>query len=752
MNFMMGLLNKFRYILGLTALIVILILVQVNMSGQLRDPDIWLHLKAGENILKTQTVPQVDIFSIAVSGKPWIDHSWLVQVIFYLIFNAGGPDALIALSAFIVTLAFLLLFFTYFRKKQDLTFIIAMLFLTAAAAHMRFNIRPENFSVLFFSIFLLVLTRLKESKFIFILPFIEMFWVNCHGFFVLGPMLLGIFIIGEFLKRSTFLPAEWSTVGLFSNKALRNLILVFFLSCLATLVNPYGLKGALYPLGIMTASATNLSIFYKYIQELMPVWQAHSDLGMDVSMYCAFALVSFATFLVNYKKINISHLIIWIILLVLSAKINRNIMYFSFVAFIVSTDNLLRKFDFNKLDFSRRSRKLIYLASIIVTASIIFSGVKNINIRLDRHYYVFEEYQTKSALLGFAKNEYPQKGAEFILKNNLPPNIYNLFDYGHFLIYKLYPKYKVFIDGRTELYGKDFFDDYLKTREANDQTIKTQFKKYNINTVILFGRDIYELAAYFYKNPDWALVFFSDESVIFIRKTPQNAIFVKTLKVNLENWKSPEPELEKIGLKNVFPGPYVRRAWQLYYFGLYKQAINEARAGLIISPNCFDFYSIIGLSELKDSSYDKAYENLRLAYIFAPNKKETLRGLGEYYMAKKSYNEAGKIYKRIIRINPSSSEGHYHLGLCYMKMNQYKLAIDYLNKAIKINPNSEKFYITLGGLLIKTGDFKSAADVYKKALRKKLNYRYFYKELSKLYWEKLSKITPKTALTPKTAV
>jgi len=732
-----SLLNKFRFLLAITALVIILIFVQISMSGQLRDPDIWLHLKTGEYIIQTHSVPQIDVFSNPIYAKPWIDHSWLVQIIFYLVFNTAGADGIILLSASVIVLAFLFLFFTFYKKGQDLTFIIAMLFLAASAPHMRFNIRPENFSILFFSIFLFILTRFKESKLIFILPFIQILWVNCHGFFVLGPMLLGIFIIGETFKRSKILPWDWADTGRFSNKAFQNLIIIFTLTCLASLVNPYGLKGALYPLGIMTGSASDLSIFYKHIQELLPTWVAHSTLNMNINMYSLLILVSTLSFFASFRKINLSHLIIWTILLILSAKINRNIMYFCFVAFIVTTDNLTRKFDYNKLDLKKPFSKLVCLSNFIIILAIIFWSLQNINTKLDKKYYVFDQYRSKSFLFGIVQNEYPEKASEFILKNNLPKNIFNLFNYGHYLIYKLYPKYRVFIDGRTELYGKEFFEDYLKIRDADDKTIQRAFKKYDINTVILHKDGLKELAIYFYKSPEWKLVYFSPDTLIFLKNTPPNKELIKKLGINLNKWIAPAAELNKIGLKNAYPEPYIKRAWLLYYFGYHKQAKQEIKEALKIMPNSAGPYCILAKIYLKENKLDLAYRNIRIAHIFTPRDNEVLNTLGEYFTAKKDYKQAINVYKTLVSIDPSLSESNCSLGLAYFKNNQYKDAAKYFKTAIKINPNSIRGYKGLGQTLYAEGKFKEAGDVYKKALKIGLDYRYFYIKLSKIYWSKL---------------
>lgn len=724
-------LDTLEYVLSITAVVGLLLFAYLNMSYELKDPDIWLHLKTGEYIVQHKAVPQTDIFSSTIANKGWIDHSWLVQVIFYLVFHFGGADNLIFLSAIIVTFAFLFLFFAAYTHRKYLVVYVSMLFLAIISTKLRFNIRPENFSILFFAIYLLILSKQSRKSWIFLLPLVQVFWVNSHGFFILGPLMVGVFILAERLKRANFLPWEWSKTDLLDKKSYTNLIWVFFMVCLACLINPYGYRGALYPLWITFNSLTKTSIFYKYIDELLPTWVYFKT----TYPYYIFMALSLAVFALNFRRINLSYLVLWLIFLGISFKVNRNIIFFNFFAFIVTANGLAKSADNNKYkliaDLPEKQRRLLLniLKLAILAILITWSFKGNCSI-LSKRYYIFEENRSKSALLGINEKAYPVKAADFILKNDLPDNLFNFFNHGSYLIYRFYPKKKVFIDGRTEMYGDSFFKNYQRILNGDNSSIKKAFGLYNINTVLISEAGSHEeLYTYFFNNPGWALVYLDENSLIFLKNSPENKALINRLRIDLKKWKTQKADLEKIGLKGVYPDPYVKRGWIFYYLGLNEQALSETKEALRILPSCAEAYNVTGRIYLRQKLYIQAFEALRLASIYAPFSPQTLVSLGDYYTRTSKTEDAIKTYRALIKASPDFAEGFYLLSRSYSQANNTKSEIIYLRCAIKLNPFEARYYKRLGELFEKNNDYRKAATIYKQAIAEGIDKMDFYKLL-----------------------
>lgn len=708
------LLGNLEYALGITLLISIFVFIYLQMSQELSDPDIWLHLKTGEYIVQNKAVPRADIFSAPASGREWIDHSWLVQVIFYLVFHLGGVDNLIFLSALLVALAFLFLFFSVYRRRQDLLLCLSILFVAVLASKIRFNIRPENFSVFFFSLYLFILTRWINNKGVFILPLVQLLWVNCHGFFILGPLVVGVFLLAEKLKKAKLLPWEWNEAEVLDKASYRNLIVVFFLICLVCFINPYGYKGALYPLSVISGSTGKGNIFYNYIQELLPTWR----FLRTVAVYYLLAAASFLVFCLNFKKINFAHLLLWLIFFSISLRVNRNIIFFNFIAFLTAAGILLKgELKKSALPDKFFGKSMPLLKSAVMILLVLWLWKINYSL-LSSQYYIFRENRLKSALLGITAKGYPDQAADFMAKNSHPGNIFNLFNHGSYLIYRLYPKNKVFIDGRTELYGEDFFKNYKKVLAGNKSSIEDALKEYNINTAFL-STDILNIRAllnYFFNNPAWALVYFDEDALIFAKIIPENKTLIGRFRIDLKHWQTPKADLEKLGMKKIFPGPYIKRAWIFYYLGLDEQAVNEAREALKMLPSSADAYNILARCYIKQKLFDPAFEEIRLARIYAPANRETLISLGKFYAAKDKMDEAIKAYKKLVKWYPYFSEGYYLLGQSLSQINNLKSAVKPLEKALQLEPFEAVYYRELRDVFCKQGNLKAAEGVYQKAL------------------------------------
>lgn len=729
-------LDNLEYVLGIIVVVGLLLFVSLNMSYELQDPDIWLHLKTGEYIVQHKSIPSADIFSSTLSNKQWVDHSWLVQVIFYLVFHFGGPDNLIFLSAIITTLAFLFLFLSIYEDRKHLTLIAGIFFVTILASKLRFNIRPENFSILFFSLFICILKRhLRNKIYLFLLPLIQLIWVNSHGFFILGPIMVGVFILSEKLKRAKLLPWDWAKIDLLDANSYKRLKEVFLLICLVCFINPYGYKGALYPFWVTLKDIGKSNIYYKHIVELLPTWRFYKIL----TSYYALIALSLAMFILNLKIINIAYLILWLFFLGISLRVNRNIIYFNFFAFLPITDGFIKGLNIKKISFiadwfGKSARILLYLIKFAIILVLISWIVKNNHSILQKRYYIFEQNRTKSSLLGIAVGLYPEKAADFIIQHDLPNNIFNQFNHGSYLIYRLFPKNKVFLDGRTELYGEELFRNLQKILAVDKDTINDVCIRYNINTFVLsgIGLDTRDLSRYLFNNQNWALVYFDESSLIFLKDIPENRPLIERLKVDLTKWQTQKIDIEKVGLKKVLPDPYIRRAWIFYDLGLYEQAQNEAKETLKILPSSVDTYNIIGRIYTEQKLYGEAFENLRLASIYAPNSAETLVSLGNFYMETGKMDDSLKIYKRLTKLNPRFAEGFYLLGNAYIRANNTKLAIESLRAAVRLDPYVGNYYKVLGELLEKDNDFKEAAKVYKAAIDMELDKGNFQNLLNNL--------------------
>lgn len=250
----------FRLVDGLL-LIGFLALTFLLGAFPLKDTDFWWHLKAGDQIRQTGSVPIVDTYTFTVAGKPWIDLHWIFQVAISLIYERGGVPALTLAKCVVTTLSVFLLV-TAKRREWPLWAMLIGWLPALLVLGGRMYVRPETLTLLYLSVFLAVLFRVDRRPMLaFLLPLVQIAWVNTQGLFVFGPILLGAALIDAATRPGAFSQGRkswWLKMGAAS-----------LLTGIACLVNPYGLTGALYPLQL--AQTMGNPIFRNTIAELTPI-------------------------------------------------------------------------------------------------------------------------------------------------------------------------------------------------------------------------------------------------------------------------------------------------------------------------------------------------------------------------------------------------------------------------------------------------------------------------------------------------
>jgi tetratricopeptide (TPR) repeat protein len=236
---------------------------------EMGDSDIWWHLRGGQWILENGRVPSLDPFTFASADRPWVDVHWSYEVILALAYAAGGTGALVLLAAAVGAAALLVCLSA--RRRAWPAAAVALCWLPALVLFgFRLDPRPEMFSLLYLACFLAVLWRAEQRPaLVWLLVPLQVLWVNVQGLFVLGPVVLGLFLAARgagllwrrFFGTWTWGPAErrwWRHFGAAAAAVLA-----------ACLVNPYFLAGALFPFELFPKVAAAGNLFKEHIAELM---------------------------------------------------------------------------------------------------------------------------------------------------------------------------------------------------------------------------------------------------------------------------------------------------------------------------------------------------------------------------------------------------------------------------------------------------------------------------------------------------
>jgi tetratricopeptide (TPR) repeat protein len=245
--------------------LVALIVVAAFLLGcyEMADSDIWWHVGGGRWILAHRHVPDLDPFTFGSQDRHWVDIHWAFEVFMAGAYGLGGVPALVLVAASAGALAVLT---AVSARRRGWPVAALLVWLPALVlVSWRFDPRPEIFTLLYTACFLAVLWRLDEHpRLAWLLPPLQVFWVNTQGLFILGPILVGFYLLDQGarwlwrrqdaeVRRS----GRWRHVGFAASAVVA-----------ACLVNPYFLEGARFPFDLFPKVAAKGNIYKAYIDEL----------------------------------------------------------------------------------------------------------------------------------------------------------------------------------------------------------------------------------------------------------------------------------------------------------------------------------------------------------------------------------------------------------------------------------------------------------------------------------------------------
>jgi len=687
--------QRLNYISGMLAIGVVFSFTAFLASLEIKDLDLWLHLKMGQYISETKLVPSSDILSCSISGKPWVNHEWLFQVVVYQVWHHFGFDGLINMQIIVVFLTFLLLLFLGYNKDRQ--FLTAFTLLIVLYIYQtRFTIRPDIYSLLFFVGFIFTLSWFINRKWsVWVLVIIQVLWANMHGYFFFGPVIVLIGMCSEFLKRRVPLPSQWNQIGRLTDEEYSRLKVLFPLLLLACCINPLTFKGAWYPLGVLFGLGHDgARIFFTHITELQRPITAATLWTNQNGPFKAMIVLSGVSFIFNRRQIDISAIFLWIFFLLFALVAIRNMVFFAVAAYLVFMANVTTINWQTIVPFRFSHNKFKYVTGILLKGVLIF-WIIDFGTRLAANgYFDFDTYNRKSEFWGVSKRSFPYHAVDFLVKNEVKGNFFNDFNSGAYLIGRCFPNIKVYMDGRTEEYGGDFFEQHYQKiwHEGSQKIFLSDASKYNITGAFLNNNNQLippKVLKMFYGLPDWKIVYFDYDAVIFVKNTPLNKPLIDKFAIDLKKWESKPVDLLRLGTKRMEPFPITDRAYLLETLGLYDSVLKELQEALKISPDDFDSYKLLGETYGLKGDQQRAFENFRLATVLRPYDTAVRINLAKAYENLKDYRGAIGQYERLLEMDCKTAKVYYGFSRSYALLGQEPMALRFLSKAKGLDPEDK---------------------------------------------------------------
>ena len=486
-----------RRLLGFVFMLVIF----ASAAKPVTDPDFWWHLKTGQYILDTKTVPHTDIFSTTLFGSEWVTHEWLSELFIYRVFRTLGYGGLIVVFSILITAAFWIVY-QLCSKRAGHPYLAGFAVLLGAAATMStWGLRPQMFSLLFASIFIRFLdsySRNEKPHYIWWLAPLMILWVNIHAGFAVGLALIVLTIAGlalDALLLGTGLSADlW--------RRLRPLCGLLIICIVAVSINPSGGRLYFYPFETLTSHA-----MMQYIEE----WKSPDFHQPGFQALGLLILATFSALALSNKRIRPRELLLLVVTCWATLRSSRNVPFFALVAM-----PLLAEHSWIWITSHRWGQWLTvpekpesvrkWTPKLVLNVLLLLIALTGVVLWVRQ---VLVRQPAREA------EEFPAAAVDFFLGQRPPQPIYNEYDWGGYLIWKLYPDYRVYIDGRADVYGDRLIKEYLAVHNA-----KTAWRELldnrGIQTVLV--RPDGPLASLLRLDSGWQKVFEDRQAIVFVRR------------------------------------------------------------------------------------------------------------------------------------------------------------------------------------------------------------------------------------------
>ncbi|MFI5095206.1 MAG: hypothetical protein ACHQIK_17355 [Candidatus Acidiferrales bacterium] len=445
------------------------------------ESDIWWHLLNARNLLQYHSLSGIDTHTFTVAGSPWISYEWLSEIPFFLAFRAAGLQGIVVVYSAVMVLIFTGVYYRSLRAGADCKDAAVATLGGICIGCVSLAPRTLLFGWLCLTGVLLVLDRFRRTaKGLWVLPPLFVLWINLHGSWVYGMVVLVLTI------ASGLVQGEWGRVvaNRWSTAELKKLLLALAASSVALFANPFGYKLVWYPFdfllhqqGVMQGS-----------QYWLPV--DFSTFNGKLALGLIFVLLAAALF--SRRRWRLDEVLLTAFALWEGLS---HLRFLDFAALIMVPILAPRLNLFSP--YQREVDKPWLNAGIMaaVLGSIIFF------------------FPSAAKLQQQMEDEYPQAALAFMQQQHINGRIFNSVEFGGYMEWNA-PELRPFIDGRGDIFiYNGIFNDY-----DGAAVIRQPFEvldKYRIDYVLL--ERTWPLAYLLEHSPAWRLIYEDKVAVLFER-------------------------------------------------------------------------------------------------------------------------------------------------------------------------------------------------------------------------------------------
>ena len=453
------------------------------------DGDTGWHVRSGEVILSSASLPRADPFSYTRAGQPWFSWEWLSDAAFGALHRISGLPAVALITALAIALTACGAAHLALSLGGNLFFTAAATVLLLGVTSVHWLARPHIFSWILALLFLWAAEheRRHGGQVLYGLPFVALLWANLHGSFLLGPAILFIYAAGEWLRRRSALRFAVSSL----------------VCLLATFINPYGWR-------LHEHIFTYLQNDYlmDHILEFGS-FSFHSAGALYVECFLAAAVLGTIA-LVRQRAFGPALLCLGMLHISLySARYLATAAVLVLPLSVVALTREAKAWPGLKplLDYSDRlraiDRRIYGVVPILLVLAITVLGLNAL---------------ARAGRVGFDTGTFPVRAADFLEQRNARNGglgrVFAKDQWGGYLIYRFPARVKVFIDGRSDFYGQNVLETYAQVAEVKPGW-DALLKQYNVQVVLVPPDNA--LASALLLSPDWKRIYSDRVAAVYER-------------------------------------------------------------------------------------------------------------------------------------------------------------------------------------------------------------------------------------------
>jgi hypothetical protein len=474
------------------------------------DGDACLHWRIGDWMIQHHAVLRFDVFSHTRAGAPLISKEWLGEVIFALLGNVLGWNGIVLLAAALIATTLWLLHRQLLAEGNDLLLSTALTLAAAFACSVHWLARPHLFTHVLAVVFAWQLRwfdlgRLRKRQLFSCLVPLMLLWVNLHGAFFTGFVIIGTFLLGTAIAAAGCGPTERIVL----RRKVVSLALLAAACGVATLLNPNGWK-----LPAHVVEFFRDPTLAHYTNEFRsPNFHSPGAHGLLLE----FGLVA-GTLLILRPRLRVTDIVVigtWGLLALFAA---RNIPIFALMVTPIlaacwqpmlenSSNRALARYHRLSANLTQLNRSAD--GRVIMVIAIVALLVVAAKPRL-----VGGDPLLMSDVLS---NRFPVAATAFVdsQPQAVKGEMFNDYGWGGYLMFAM-PQHKVFIDGRNDFYGPDFVREFDRANQALPGW-NGILEKYNVGwTILPRAHALNQLLAL---KTDWHLIYTDDVTTIYGRRS-----------------------------------------------------------------------------------------------------------------------------------------------------------------------------------------------------------------------------------------